>query len=150
MNTVDYDSLFASFSGSRGDLIPLLQQVQEVEGYVSPQSVKAIARFLKLSENEIFGVASFYAQFRFIQPGKHSIHICLGTACHVQGGPIIQQAIERKLGISTGDITPDRRFDIQRVACLGCCSLAPVVKIDNDIYSHVNVDCLDKMLSAYE
>lgn len=146
----EFDSLFAPFSGNRGELIPILQKVQEVQGYISPQSVKAISHFLQISENEIFGVASFYAQFRFTPPAKHSIHICLGTACHVQGGQMIQQALERKLGIATGETTPDGQFDLQRVACLGCCSLAPVVRIDDDIYSHVNVDCLDKVLNRYE
>lgn len=150
MTTSEYQEVFSGFRGTPGDLIPILQSLQQKQGYISQEAVREIARFLKVTENHIFGVASFYSQFRFTPPGRHSIKVCLGTACHVRGGQILLQTLERELAITTGQTTPDRRFDLQRVACLGCCALAPVVAVDNDIYSRVTVVRLTKMLSEYE
>src|SRR4030042_1186377 len=124
MSNADYTEVFSSFNGEAGDVIPILQKVQSEEGYISPESMRYISRFLKITENELYGIASFYAQFRFTKPGRHSIKVCLGTACHVQGGQVIRESLERDLGILAGQTTPDGRFDMQRVACLGCCSLA--------------------------
>lgn len=150
MTTSEYQEVFSGFRGTPGDLIPILQSLQQKQGYISQEAVREISRFLKVTENHIFGVASFYSQFRFTPPGRHSIKVCLGTACHVRGGQILLQTLERELGVTTGQTTPDRRFDLQRVACLGCCALAPVVAVDNDIYSRVTVVRLTKMLSEYE
>jgi NADH-quinone oxidoreductase subunit E len=150
VTTSEYQDVFSGFRGTPGDLIPILQSLQQKQGYISQEAVREISRFLKVTENHIFGVASFYSQFRFTPPGRHSIKVCLGTACHVRGGQILLQTLERELAITTGQTTPDRRFDLQRVACLGCCALAPVVAVDNDIYSRVTVVRLTKMLSEYE
>jgi len=146
----DYVDIFSGFNGRQGDLIPLLQQIQERFGYISEESIKNISRFLKISENQIFGVASFYSQFRFVAPGRNTIKVCLGTACHVRGGQILSEEVERELGISPGQTTEDKRFDLQRVACLGCCALAPVVQINNDIYSRMSVIHLKQILDKYE
>jgi len=146
----DYVDIFSEFNGKQGDLIPLLQEIQERFGYISEESIKNISRFLKISENQIFGVASFYSQFRFVAPGRNTIKVCLGTACHVRGGQILSEEVERELGISPGQTTEDKRFDLQRVACLGCCALAPVVQINNDIYSRMSVVRLKKILDKYE
>ena len=134
----------------RGQLIPLLQQAQLENGFISPESVLKISKQLKVSKSHIFGVASFYSQFRFNPPGRHSIKICLGTACHVRGGDFILKALESELGIVTGETTVDKRFDLERVACLGCCALAPVLKIDNEIYSRMSVIKLREVLENYE
>ena len=98
----------------------------------------------------MFGVASFYSQFRFIAPGRHTVNVCLGTACHVKGGQNLSDAVERELGVKSGQTTPDGRFDFQQVACLGCCALAPVVKVDNVIYSNVTTSKLKEILENYE
>lgn len=140
---------FSGFKGEEGDLIPILQRVQEKFGLISEDMVKTISTFLKISENQIFGVASFYSQFRFTEPGKNSIKVCLGTACHVRGGQILSEAVERELGISHGQTTEDKQFDFQRVACLGCCALAPVVQVNNDIYGGVTVIRLKEILEKY-
>ena len=145
-----YLEIFSEFKGTEGDLIPLLQKTQEKFGYISEEATKHISRFLKISESQIFGVASFYSQFRFSEPGRNSIKICMGTACHVKGGQIICEAVERELGITAGQTTPDKRFDFQRVACLGCCALAPVVQINNDVYSQMTVIKLQEILKKYE
>ncbi len=109
-----------------------------------------MSRFLKISENQIYGVDSFYSQFIFVEPGKFTIKVCMGTACHVRGGQILCEALERELGVSTGQTTKDKRFDLQRVACLGCCALAPVIQINDDIYSRVAVIRLKQILEKYE
>jgi NADH-quinone oxidoreductase subunit E len=140
----------SGFRGEEGDMIPILQRIQGNAGYISEEAVHQVSRFLKVSENQIFGVASFYSQFRFTPPGRNSIKVCLGTACHVRGGQILSMALERELGIRHGETTGDRRFDLQRVACLGCCALAPVVAVNNDIYSHMTVIRLQKTLKEYE
>jgi len=145
----NYTDVFAPFAGTAGDLIPLLQSVQAAEGYISADATAQVARFLRVSENVVFGVASFYTQFRFTAPGRHSVKVCLGTACHVRGGEILSRALERDLGIVAGQTTPDRRFDLQRVACLGCCALAPVVQVGPDIHSQVSVIRLREILGAY-
>jgi len=142
--------LFSGYQGEEGDLIPILQRVQEKQGYISEEAVRRISRFLKISENQIYGVASFYSQFRFTEPGRNSIKVCLGTACHVRGGQILIDAVERELDISPGETTACGRFDLQRVACLGCCALAPVVQINDDIYSRMTVIRLKEILQNYE
>lgn len=146
----DWSDIFTRYGGDRGDLIPVLQEIQEKEGYISVEAVERISRFLRISENEIFGVASFYSQFRFNEPGRNSIKVCLGTACHVAGGNALSEAVQRDLHISTGETTEDKRFDFERVACLGCCALAPVVKVGEDIHSRVNVNRLGEILEEYE
>jgi NADH-quinone oxidoreductase subunit E len=140
----------SSFKGEAGDLIPILQGIQGSLGFISKDAVRQVSRFLKISENEVFGVASFYAQFRFTPPGRNSVKVCLGTACHVRGGQVLIDSLQRELGIVTGQTTEDRRFDLQRVACLGCCALAPVVAVNQDIYSHMTVIRLKETLKNYE
>jgi NADH-quinone oxidoreductase subunit E len=150
VETSETTKLISGATGEEGDLIPLLQRAQQQFGYVSPDAVRLISRFLRISENQIFGVASFYSQFRFVPPGRNSVRVCSGTACHVRGGQILGETVERELGIAPGQTTPDRRFDFQRVACLGCCALAPVVQINKDIYSRMNVMRLREIVHHYE
>lgn len=142
--------LFEGFAGEAGDLIPLLQRTQAELGYIGEEAVEAIARFLRITENQIYGVASFYSQFRFTSPARHGIKVCLGTACHVKGGAILLDSLERDLAIAPGEKTPDEKFDLERVACLGCCALAPVVTVDTDLYSSMTVNKLKETLERYE
>jgi NADH-quinone oxidoreductase subunit E len=142
--------LLARFPRQRSSLIPILQRVQDRLGYISEAAVAAAAAHLRISENEVFGVASFYSQFRFSPPGRHSIKVCLGTACHVRGGQILIDAVQRELAVHPGDTTLDGRYDLQRVACLGCCALAPVVQVSADIHSRMNVTRLKAVLERYE
>lgn len=127
----------------------MLQQIQDRVGYLSPESIAEVAKNLKISENEVYGVATFYTQFRFNAPGRHTIKICLGTACHVKSGQKLLEALERELKIKTGETTSDGLFDLQRVACLGCCALAPVMQIDDQIYGRVTTARLKKILESY-
>jgi len=147
---VSYDKIFNAYPREEGSLIPLLQKVQETKRYISPEMIEAVAEYLGITESHVYGVASFYSQFRFTEPGKHSISVCLGTACHVNGGETLLETFERELNIKPGECTPDKKFDLNRVACIGCCALAPVVKVDNDVHSKVNVIKLKEIWNSYE
>ncbi len=133
----DISSRLTEFEKIRGNLIPILQMIQEKHAYIPPQVIKIVAGHLDIPTSEVYGVATFYNQFRFHPPGKHPIKVCLGTACHVKGGDIILENFERKLEISEGATTPDREFSIERVACVGCCALAPVGIVDETVHGHM-------------
>jgi NADH-quinone oxidoreductase subunit E len=126
-----------TFEKQRRNLIPILQMVQNNLAYLPTEAIKMAAHHLEIPESEVFGVATFYNQFRFHPPGKHPIKVCLGTACHVRAGDIILENFERKLEISEGQTTEDREFSIERVACVGCCALAPVAIIGETVHGHM-------------
>ena len=138
------------FKGERGDLIPVLQRVQDIQGYLRPEAIRSVSRWLKISENEIFGGATFYAQFRFHPPGRHHLRVCLGTACHVRGGEQILITAQQRLGVGTGETTPDGEYDLDRVACLGCCALAPVVAVDEKVHSQMSVLKIQRILDEHK
>jgi NADH-quinone oxidoreductase subunit E len=143
--------VIAKFSRERSNLIPILQKVQAVAGYLSPEAITEISRFLGITENDIYSVASFYAQFRFTRPGEHNVKVCLGTACHVRGGELILDSLERELGVKTGEVTSDYKFGLERVACVGCCALAPVVVIDQqDVFGKMTQGKVKEMLAQYK
>jgi len=133
----DIHSIIADFGKERGNLIPILQMIQKNHSYLPPESLKIVAEHLGLPTCEVYGVATFYNQFRFNPPGKHPVKVCLGTACHVRGGDIILENFERKLEIAEGETTPDREYSIDRVACVGCCALAPVAIIGEIVHGHM-------------
>ncbi|MGE5842166.1 MAG: NADH-quinone oxidoreductase subunit NuoE [Deltaproteobacteria bacterium] len=133
----ELDSCLDSFGGDRENLIPILQRIQEKLSYLPPEAIHRVARHLRLTAGEVYGVATFYNQFRFNPPGKHPIKVCLGTACHVRGGEIILENFERKLGIKDGQTTENREFSIDRVACVGCCALAPVALVEEKVHGHM-------------
>jgi NADH-quinone oxidoreductase subunit E len=118
-------------------LIPILQEVQKQYGYLSKENMIQISQHLEMSANEVYGVASFYQQFKFVEPGKHIITVCLGTACFVKGGNILAETVKTKLNIEPGESTDDGLFTFERVACLGCCALSPVVQIDGEVYGQM-------------
>jgi len=142
--------LLLPFSSRRENLIPILHTIQIAFGFIPQEAIHATASFLGISLGEIFGVATFYNQFRFTPPGKHPIKVCLGTTCHVKGGAIIMEEWERRLGIKEGDVTEDREFNLERVACLGCCALAPVVQVDDYIHGKVSPSTVNGILLKCE
>ena len=111
--------------------------IQERHAYLPPEAIKIVAEHLKIPICEVYGVATFYNQFRFHPPGRHPIKVCLGTACHVRAGDIILENFERKLEIKDGETTPDKEFSIERVACVGCCALAPVAIVDDTVHGRM-------------
>jgi NADH-quinone oxidoreductase subunit E len=128
------DSVIAKYKGKKGNMIPLLQGVQNTYGYLPKEAFRKIASETGLKLSEMYGVATFYAQFRLKPVGKHIIKVCHGTACHVQNAPAITQSLEESLGIKSGETTSDKLFTLEAVACLGCCSLAPVMMIGEDTH----------------
>ncbi len=131
----------------RGSLIPILQDIQEKFGYLSKETIEQLEKLVGISANEICGVATFYTQFRFSPPGEHTIQSCQGTACHVRGGRQILNNLEQRLGIRAGQTTEDSKFDLERVACLGCCALAPVVAVDGKVHARMTAKKIPSLLS---
>jgi len=122
------------FKSKKGALISILQEVQKKYGYLSSDVISAVAEELKISENETYGVATFYSQFRFNKPGKYQIKACQGTACHVRGAKKILGEIEQELKITHGETTEDELFSLEKVACMGCCALAPVTVVNDKVH----------------
>ncbi len=134
----DISTIRQEFKGEHEDLVPVLQRLQELDGYLRPDAIRGISRWLKISENEIFGVATFYAQFRFNPPGKYNIRVCMGTACHVVGARNFVEVLKADLNLSPGETSRDGMFSLERVACLGCCALAPVVVVNEEVHGRMN------------
>jgi NADH-quinone oxidoreductase subunit E len=149
MKNETLDAIEREFTGERADLIPLLQKIQAIYDYLPRESLRKTARALRISENEIYGVATFYAQFRFVPRGKHHLKVCLGTACHVKGGEQLLEVMQRRLEIGPGETTADGRYDLERVACLGCCALAPVATLDDTTYARMSVLKLQGILDEH-
>lgn len=141
-------TILESYSHERSGLIGLLQAAQDAAGYLSSDAIRRIARRLRLSESDVYGVATFYAQFRFSPAGRHVLRVCLGTACHVKGGLQIMETVERHLGVGAGEATPDGEYEVERVACMGCCAQAPVVTLDDRIHGQMNVLRLQELLDG--
>lgn len=141
--------ILTPYKGKKSALITILQKIQEKFHYLPEEAFPQIAKFLKISENEIFGVASFYAQFKFARPGDHIVKVCLGTACHVRGGARILDTMERELGIKPGETTKDYKFSLERIACFGCCALAPVLVVDDTVYGRMNTNKAKQLIKKY-
>ena len=146
----DIGAMLKGFTPDRGNLIPILQEIQERHQYLALPGLQMVANHLKMSTSEVYGVATFYNQFRFHPPGKHQIKVCLGTACHVRGGDIILENFERKLEIKAGETTQDREFSIDRVACVGCCALAPVAIVDETVHGHMAPSKVEGLILGFE
>jgi NADH-quinone oxidoreductase subunit E len=131
------DPLIEKYRGKQGAAIPLLADVQKEVGYVAREAVEYVGEKLSISPAELFGVATFYAMFRFQPQGKYVVRLCRGTACHVQGSARVLEQLERSLEIHDGETTKDLMFTLQCVACLGCCSLAPVMMVNDEVHGRL-------------
>lgn len=140
------DEILRQFAPSQKELIPILHAIQAEYGYVPGAAVTATARFLSISEGEIYGVLTFYRGFGLEPRGKFLITVCLGTACHVRGGANIAGELERKLGLKAGGTTPDRTFSLETVNCLGCCAIGPVVVVNGVYHSRVTLKKVESIL----
>ena len=127
------DGILSQYDGGSGDLIPILQEAQERFGYLPAGVMTGIAKFLRLPESNVFGVATFYAQFKFTPTGKRIVKVCRGTACHVRDGARILSEVEKQLGIKPGETTDDLEYSLEAVACIGACALAPTMMINNEV-----------------
>ncbi len=146
----DISTRIAEFGRDRGQLIPLLQTIQETHRYLPRGAIRMVADHLEIPAAEVHGVATFYNQFKFNPPGRHPIKVCMGTACHVRAGDIILENFERKLEIKEGETTPDREFSIERVACVGCCALAPVAMMGETVHGHMAPSKVEGLLTRVQ
>jgi len=138
--------IFCNYTRDRGNLIPILQDVQKVFGYISAQSMKETANFLNIPQSSVYGVVTFYAQFYLTRQGKHRVKVCQGTACHVRGGKRIMHAVKKTLGIGPGQTTEDYKFSLEQVACFGSCALAPVMVLDGKVHGKMTPQKTEKLL----
>ncbi len=131
------DEVLSAYNGDRGELILLMQEVQAKLGYLPNRAMLRIARFIKVPESQVFGAASFYAQFRFVPAGRRRVMVCQGTACYVRGGAKVLEEVEKRLGIKPGDTTSNLEYSLDTVACIGACALAPTLMINKDTHGRL-------------
>ena len=141
--------VIAKFKEQPGGLMPALQEAQGIYGYLPYEVQKMLAEGLDVSMSEVYGVSTFYAQFSLVPKGKYIISVCLGTACYVKGADRVLTAIEEKLGIKSGECTPDRKFSIEACRCVGACGLAPVMTVNGEVYGKVTPEQAVKVIESY-
>lgn len=141
--------IIASHKAQPGGLMPVLQEAQNIYGYLPIEVQKMIAEGMGVALSEVYGVATFYSQFSLTPKGEHTISVCLGTACYVKGADKILSAIEERLGIKAGECTPDGMFSIDSCRCLGACGLAPVMTIDGEVYGKCTPEKAVEIIDAY-
>lgn len=150
METPDIETILKDYEGcGRDKLIPILQRVQGEQGFLSRQAVVAVGRHLRLPASKVYGVATFYNQFRFHPQGKYHIQLCRGTACHVKASKQLLEALQCSLKIGPGETTRDGLFSIEVVACVGACSLAPVIVVNGTFHARVTPEQVGEILEAY-
>jgi NADH-quinone oxidoreductase subunit E len=140
------DPLIKKYKGKKGSMIPLLQGAQEIFGYLPRKAFLKMASETGLELSDMYGVATFYAQFRLAPVGKHIVKVCHGTACHVQNAKALTSALQDSLGVLDGETTEDNLFTLESVACLGCCSLAPVMMIGDETYGNLDGKAASKVI----
>lgn len=143
------EALIEKYSQKKGALIPLLQDIQAAYGYVPDEAVQVVARELSIFPVEIYGVLTFYTQFHLTPRGKHTIRVCQGTACHVMGAKGLFDYLLNKLKVEEGETTEDGLFTVERVACLGCCGMAPAIMIDEDFYGRCTIQNVEETWEKY-
>ncbi len=141
--------ILSSYQGERAELVPLLQEVQAHFSYLPEEVLLGIATFTGIPESEAYSIATFYNQFSLTPRGKYIVKVCLGTACHIQDGPRILDAVEGELAINPGGTTEDNRFSLERVACVGSCALAPIMVVDENVYGKMTTKKVKEVLERY-
>lgn len=144
------NDILSRYSGKKEELIPILQEAQEQFRYLPEETMREIARFLRLPESTVYGVATFYAQFKFSPVGRKVVRVCRGTACHVRGAPRILDEIEKHLGILPGETTDDLEYSLETIACFGSCALAPVMVVDENVYGRMTPARVGEILGEPE
>jgi len=143
------DSIIAKFKGKPGGLIPVLEEAQVALEFIPISVQKRIASGLNLPLSRVYGVVTFYSFFTMTPRGKHTVRVCLGTACYVRGGKALTEALEKQFGIKQGETTADRMFTLESVRCLGACGLGPVVVVDEDVHGRLKPGKVKEVLSQY-
>jgi NADH-quinone oxidoreductase subunit E len=137
--------------GKPGAIISVLEDIQETQGYLPKEILEQVSEKMKVPLSQLFSMATFYSAFSLKPRGKHTLYVCLGTACHVRGGARIIKGVSKQLGIKPGDTTEDKNFTLETLRCIGCCSLAPVIKVGNDdVYGYNTVDKIQGIVDKYK
>ena len=144
------DEILAKYEGRKGALIPVLQEIQALYNYLPKDVLEYVAEMMKTPISQIYGLVTFYSQFHLNPRGRNIIRVCQGTACHVRGGKVNLQAIEKQLGIKAGHTTEDLRFTLETIACVGACGLAPVMQINDDTHGRLTTEKLAAILDRYK
>ncbi|MFH1691650.1 MAG: NADH-quinone oxidoreductase subunit NuoE [Candidatus Omnitrophota bacterium] len=139
--------IVSKYAGAKDSIMAILQDIQEDFGYVPRDAVKCVSEICGINESRLFGVITFYSQFYLRPRGKNIIRVCCGTACHVRGAARNLAKIEELLHIKAGETTPDKKYTLEKIACMGACGLAPVITVNKDVYGHVTPDMIDKILN---
>ena len=142
--------LLDKYRGTKGSLIPVLQQAQEIFGYLPKEVLIKISQTIDVPISQVYGVVTFYAQFHLEPRGKHIIRSCQGTACHVRGGKTILETMEKALGVKAGHTTDDARFTLETIACLGACGMAPVMQINGETHGRLTPEIIPEILAKYK
>ena len=142
------DEILISFLGEKAELIPILQRIQHAFGYLPQDAMSRVAQFVDVPECTVFGVATFYAQFKFVPTGRNIVRVCRGTACHVRGGARILREVEKTLGIKPGESTPDLEYALETVACIGACALAPTMTVNDETYGGMTTKKVTEILGS--
>ena len=142
--------VLSNYNQEKGSLIPILQQIQNELGYVPSPAMEVVASHFDVSKVDVYSIVTFYNQFRLTPPGKNQVKVCMGTACHMRGGNIIMDSWKRRLEIDCGETSEDREFSLDRVACVGCCTQAPVTVINDEIHAKVTPTRVEGLLYAYQ
>ena len=144
------DEILAKYQGQKGALIPILQEVQNLHNYLPEDALEYVAQETKTPISTIYGVVTFYSQFHLNPRGRNIIRECQGTACHVRGGKLILEAVEKELGIKAGHTTDDSRFTLETIACIGACGLAPVMQVNGDTHGRLTPNVIPAILAKYK
>lgn len=144
------DEILIKFEGKKGALIPVLQEVQALYNYLPKDVLEYVAEKMKTPISQIYGLVTFYSQFHLNPRGRNIIRVCQGTACHVRGGKIILQEVEKQLGIKAGHTTEDLRFTLETIACVGACGLAPVMQVNEDTQGRLTTEKIAGILARYK
>lgn len=142
------EKITSNYSQDSGNLIPILQEAQGKFGYLPAEAMQRFAKYLKLPESTVFGVSTFYAQFKLTPTGRRKIVVCRGTACHVRGGARVLREMERRLGIKPGETTEDMEYSLETVACIGACALAPTMRVDNETHGQMTTKKVAEVLGG--
>jgi NADH-quinone oxidoreductase subunit E len=141
--------IIKKYGNDRSQLVSILQDIQSEYNYLPRTALDKVSKKMGIPQSQIFALATFFRAFSLKERGKHIINVCLGTACHVRGGELILDSLQRQLGIKTGETTADHNFTLESVNCMGCCATGPVVKIGDEYFGHMTNDKVEPMLNKY-
>jgi len=144
------EEILGSYRGDRGELVPILQEVQDNLGYLPEKIMLDIAKFVGIPDSHVYSVASFYAQFRLLPLGRKRVAVCRGTACHIRGAPQILSKVEKTIGLKEGETSDDMEYTLETVACIGCCALAPCIRINKEVSGEMTPEKAKELFPAKE